>query len=229
MKKLIIFDMDGVLVDSEHIYHRHHPVYFRENLGLSLTQAEIDGFTGVSSREIFSRYKGRYPDHLPHAPEHYVEHEYDGLMQVFGALEPFPVLAGVVNLLDALQAQGLRLALSSSNQRRMVELCLDRSGLRPYFERVLSGEDVARAKPDPELFSRQVEAFGLVPADCLVIEDSTNGTKAAQAAGIACVGFVNPNSGNQDLSRAEWLVTEWTPETIADLLERVGVPFSESV
>lgn len=225
MKKLIIFDMDGVLIDSEQIYHQHHPVYFRENLGIHLTQAEIDGFTGVSSREIFSRYKERYPEHLPQAPEYYVEHEYDILVELFGRLEPFPVIAGVVELLDALQVHGFRLALSSSNQRRMVELCLDRSGLRPYFERVLSGEDVARAKPDPELFSRQAEAFGFSPEACLVIEDSTNGTKAAQAAGMDCVGFVNPNSGNQDLSRSAWLVREWTPETIADLLERTGVPF----
>jgi beta-phosphoglucomutase-like phosphatase (HAD superfamily) len=224
MKKLIIFDMDGVLIDSEQVYHRFHPIFFREHLGIHLTQAEIDGFTGVSSREIYMRYKERYPEHLPEEPTYYVEREYDLLMDLFGALEPFPVIAGVIELLETLRRQDLRLALSSSNQRRMVELCLDRSGLRPYFEVVLSGEDVARAKPDPALFRLQAERFGLSPDACLVIEDSTNGTKAAVAAGMTCAGFVNPNSGNQDLSRADWLVTEWTPETIADLLDRIGVP-----
>jgi beta-phosphoglucomutase len=224
MKKLIIFDMDGVLIDSEQLYHHYHPVFFREHLGIHLTQAEIDGFTGVSSREIYTRYKERYPDQLPEEPTYYVEREYDILMELFGALEPFPVIEGIVALLDALRDEGYRLALSSSNQRRMVELCLDRSGLRPYFERVLSGEDVARAKPDPALFSRQTELFGVPPEACLVIEDSTNGTKAAQAAGMDCVGFVNPNSGNQDLSRAFWLVDRWTPDTIAALVRYARSP-----
>ncbi len=216
MKKLIIFDMDGVLIDSEVVYHRFHPVFFKENLGITLTEAEIDGFTGVSSREIYTRYKALYQ--LPEDPETYVEREYDLLMEVFANLEPFPVIAGIPALLETLREAGFRLALSSSNQRRMVQLCLERSGLGSFFEHVLSGEDVPRAKPDPEIFLRQPAHFGLTPDDCVVIEDSTNGVKAAKAAGMFCVGFVNPNSGHQNLGPADWLVEAWTNETVGRLL-----------
>jgi len=219
-KKLIIFDMDGVLIDSEVVYHRFHPVFFREHLGIHLMPEEIDGFTGVSSREIYTRYKALY--NLPEEPETYVEREYDLLMGVFGSLEPFPVIAGIPALLETLRDAGFRLALSSSNQRRMVRLCLERSGLGDFFEHVLTGEDVPRAKPDPEIFLRQPLHFGFTPDDCVVIEDSTNGVKAAKAAGMFCIGFVNPNSGRQNLNPADWRVDAWTDAVVGRLLALRG-------
>lgn len=216
VKKLLIFDMDGVLIDSEIIYHAFHPQFFRERLGITLTPDEVDRFTGVSSREIYAHYIALY--NLPEAPEFYVNQEYDLLMEHFAALEPFPVIAGIPALLETLKASGFRLALSSSNQRRMVQLCLRRSGLERYFENVLSGEDVPRAKPDPEIFLRQAQHFGLSPDDCVVIEDSTNGVKAAKAAGMFCIGFVNPNSGHQDLTPADWHISIWDTATVERLL-----------
>ncbi|PQA60248.1 HAD family hydrolase [Siphonobacter curvatus] len=216
--KLVIFDMDGVLVDSEPIYHHFHPYFFENHLGIPLTQEEVDGLTGVASREIYSRYKALYPNQLPNAPEVYVEQEYDLLMEKFAALEPFPVIQGIPELLTTLQEQGFRRCVSSSNQRRMVNLCLERSGLKSYFENVYNGEDVARAKPDPEIFIKQSVYFGVAPEECLVIEDSTNGCRAAKAAGMPCVGYVNPNSGNQDLSLADWKIDAWDTAGITKLL-----------
>jgi beta-phosphoglucomutase len=217
--KLVIFDMDGVLVDSETIYHQFHPYYFSTKLGIDLSQEEVDALTGVASREIYRHYKALYPEKLPLEAEVYVEQEYDLLMVKFATLNPFPVIDGIPELLEILQQQGYRIALSSSNQRRMVDLCLRRSGLSTYFENVLSGEDVAKAKPDPEIFVRQAEYFGVPVEECLVIEDSTNGCRAAKAAGMPCFGFINPHSGAQDLSLADWKTDRWDQESISTLLQ----------
>ncbi|MCY7350425.1 MAG: HAD-IA family hydrolase [Cytophagaceae bacterium] len=216
MKKLFIFDMDGVLIDSEPIYHHFHPVFFRERLGITLTNDEVDRFTGVSSREIYAHYKALH--NLPETTDYYVNQEYDLLMEHFANLPELPPIAGIPALLETLRGNGFRLVLSSSNQRRMVQLCLKRSGLESFFENVLSGEDVPRAKPDPEIFSRQAVHVGVSPDECVVIEDSTNGVKAAKAAGMFCIGFYNPNSGNQDLSPADWQVDAWTSPVVERML-----------
>lgn len=216
--KLVIFDMDGVLVDSEPIYHHFHPYYFETQLGITLSQEELDNVTGVAPREIFGRFKTIYPDKLPEPAVVYVEREYDLLMEKFASLEPLPLVPGIAEVLATLQEQQIPMVLSSSNQRRMIELCLDRSGFRPYFQNILSGEDVPRSKPDPEIFLRQAAFYGVKPEECLVIEDSTNGCRAAKAAGMACLGYVNPNSGNQDLSLADWRIDSWNDASLSQLM-----------
>ena len=220
---LLIFDMDGVLIDSEPVYHAFHPVFFREHLGITLTEEEVDGFTGVSSLDIHTRYKALY--HLPEPPQVYVQQQYAHLMRHFAALEPLPLLPGIEHVLQTLQQRGYRLALSSSNQREMVDLCLDKSQLRGYFENILTGQDVAHAKPDPEIFRKQAEFFGEMPERCVVIEDSTNGCRAAKAAGMFCVGFVNPNSGRQDLSLADWHLNAWLPDGLPAFLQLLETNF----
>lgn len=216
---LLIFDMDGVLIDSEPIYHQFHPIFFRDYLGITLTEEEIDGFTGVSSLEIHTRYKALY--NLPEPPQVYVEQEYALLMEHFAALEPLPLINGIASVLENLKIRGYRLALSSSNQRQMVDLCLRKSGLGSYFQNVLTGQDVAHAKPDPEIFLKQAEFFNEEPHRCVVIEDSTNGCRAARAAGMFLVGFENPHSGRQDLSLADWRLDGWLPNGLPAFLHLI--------
>ena len=89
-----------------------------------------------------------------------------------------------------------------------------------YFQACVSGEDVARGKPEPDVFLRAAETLGAAPADCVVIEDSRHGVAAARRAGMRCVGFVNPRSGNQDLSAAHVTVADFaalTDETLFGL------------
>ena len=216
MKKLIIFDMDGVLIDSEPIYNEFYPVFYRERLGIHLTSDDLDAMTGVATTETFARYKTLY--NLPETPEYYTRQAYDLLLDQFANLPELPAIRGITEFLKLLKASNFHLAVSSSNQRQMVQLSLKRLGLDAFFENVLSGEDVPRAKPDPEIFSRQAVHFGVLPAECVVIEDSTNGVKAAKAANMFCIGFMNPNSGHQDLTLADWHVTEWTEPVVERVL-----------
>jgi HAD superfamily hydrolase (TIGR01509 family) len=83
---------------------------------------------------------------------------------------------------------------------------MDKLGLRKYVKYWLSGEQVLRSKPEPDIFLKVAEVLNVDPADCLVIEDSASGIKAAKRAGMKCIGYRNLNSGNQDLSGADLIV-----------------------
>jgi len=83
---------------------------------------------------------------------------------------------------------------------------LDSFGIRPYFSSILSGGELPESKPNPAIYLISAERLGIDPADCLVIEDTANGILAAKRAGMYCVAYRNPNSGKQDLSKADEIV-----------------------
>lgn len=172
-----IFDMDGLLLDSEQIYQRCWHALARE-LGAVLPPtfaAEITG-TGADQARIVLR-------------KHFPMTDPDSLMAACKArvmeveeteLDPKP---GAAALLEALYAAGWRLAVASSSPRDMVVKNLERTGLAGRFHQVVCGGEVARGKPFPDIFLLAAERLGLDPADCLVLEDSPNGLRAARAAG----------------------------------------------
>jgi len=95
------------------------------------------------------------------------------------------------------------MAIASSNNRRIVDAVVKRFGLDKYMKFIISGEEVKKGKPDPEIFLTTATKIGANPKVCLVIEDAENGVKAAKAAGMKCIGFKNKDSGKQDLSEAD--------------------------
>ena len=105
-----------------------------------------------------------------------------------------------------LYEKGYKMALASSNNRKAVDAVVERFNLDKYFNFIISGEDVSKASPDPEIFLTAANNMKVEPKECLVIEDATNGVMAAKAAGMKCIGFKNPNSGKQDLSQADLVV-----------------------
>jgi HAD superfamily hydrolase (TIGR01509 family) len=110
---------------------------------------------------------------------------------------------GVVAFLDALKLNGYTLAIASSSLKRNVDLILGKLKLTAYFDFIVSGEQVTKGKPEPDIFLKVAEHYGLHPNECVVIEDSTNGVAAAKAAGMHCLAYFNPTSGEQDLSKAD--------------------------
>jgi HAD superfamily hydrolase (TIGR01509 family) len=177
----VIFDMDGVLVDSEpfgfeamrRVMARHGLPYGEEE------NAEFLGRTTLDSCRIL-RARHRLPESEETLADWYVEAMLEQI-----ARGPIP-MAGVPEVLRGVRGAGYRLALASSAEVRLIDANLAALAIRPLFEAVVSGTQVARGKPAPDVFLAAAERLGVPAAACLVVEDSRNGLLAAKAAGMRC-------------------------------------------
>lgn len=176
-----IFDMDGLLLDSERLYQRcWHQLASDRGLTLPPDFASmITGSGPKKARLVLSRcYPGDDPEALTReCMAMMVELEKTDLQ-----LKP-----GAADLLPALKKAGYRLAVASSSPKDMVHTNLVRTGIDGYFDALVSGDEVSRGKPDPDIFLLAAERLGLLPGECYVLEDSPNGLLAARAAGCTPV------------------------------------------
>lgn len=203
MLKALIFDLDGVIVDSEPLHFRSDLLTFSD-YGLSPAEGELERYVGVSCPEMWAeliRLHG-IPDTLEGVLARHAAHKAGLLREERPAAIP-----GALELLEAARREGLKTAVASSSPRYFIEAVLRGLGIFGRFDAVVSAEEVARSKPSPDVFLRAAELLGVSPADCLVVEDSAHGVRAAKTAGMRCVGFLNPNSGGQALGAADAVVT----------------------
>ncbi|WP_053213481.1 HAD family phosphatase [Pseudomonas sp. Q12-87] len=197
-----IFDMDGVLIDSEPVYMEQERLSYARH-GVVLNETELSRFVGTTQRHMWNAIKTEYG----------LADSLDGLMAehhrlLMDALQstPLPAMPGVTQLLTALKTAAMPCAVASSSPRELVELILRNAGLQHFFSEIVCGDEVEHSKPDPEVFLMAAKRLGVPPSSCAVIEDSAHGVAAAKAASMFCVGLLNPNSGQQDLSTADFCV-----------------------
>ncbi|MDH6580453.1 HAD family hydrolase [Kitasatospora sp. MAP5-34] len=186
---VVIFDNDGVLVDSEPIAHRVLSGYLTE-LGYPTTLEEsYRDFLGNAGHNVHDVITERYRGRLPKDFEARC-HE-----RVFAAFRAELVAsAGAEELLKALQQRDLPYCLASSSNHEWIRLSLDLAGLREHLAdgRIFSAQDVGVGKPAPDLFLHAAKTLGVAPERCLVVEDSPNGVLAARSAGMDVYGFTRP-------------------------------------
>jgi HAD superfamily hydrolase (TIGR01509 family) len=193
----VIFDMDGVLVDSE-------PVHFEAtrrlmlDRGIVYTPADDENFFGCTDREVFRQLRAR---HQLAAHEDDLAREWiDRVVALLpGRIAP---MRGVPGVLGRLGRSGFRLALASSSSPAVIQATIDGLGLVGSFEATVSGRDVTMGKPAPDIFLEAARRLGVPPGDCVIVEDSYNGLCAALAAGIPCVVIPCPSTAHQDFSGA---------------------------
>ena len=193
----IIFDMDGVLVDSEPVHFEATRLLMQEH-GIVYTSADEEAFFGCTDREMFRELRARYglAAHEHDLAEQWIERVVRLLPQ---RIVPMP---GVPEVLERLRASGRRLALASSSSPAIIRTTIEGLGLGGIFEATVSGRDVGLGKPAPDIFLETARRMGLEPAECLVVEDSQNGLRAAVAAGIACVVIPCASTAHQDFHGA---------------------------
>jgi HAD superfamily hydrolase (TIGR01509 family) len=198
----VIFDMDGVLVDSEPFgFEALRRVMARYGLGYSEEEnAEFLGRTTLESCQIL-KARHALPDPAETLAGYYIEAM---LAQIGEGPIPMP---GVPQVLEQVRAGGYRLALASSAEVRLIQANLTALGLGPLFEAVVSGTQVARGNPAPDVFLAAAERLAVAPARCLVIEDSRNGLLAAKAAGMACAVVPCAQTRHQDFREADHRLT----------------------
>jgi HAD superfamily hydrolase (TIGR01509 family) len=204
----IIFDMDGVLVDSEPFgFEALRRVMARYGLGYSEAEnAEFLGRTTLDSCRILQA-RHRLPDAAPVLADLYVE---EMLEQIGRGPVAMP---GVPEVLARLREAGYPLALASSAELRVIHANLAALALGPLFAAVVSGTQVPRGKPAPDVFLAAADRLAVPPGDCLVIEDSRNGLLAAKAAGMRCAVVPCAHTRHQDFTEADHRLT-----ALADLL-----------
>jgi HAD superfamily hydrolase (TIGR01509 family) len=207
----VIFDMDGVLVDSEPLYDLATTEFLRRR-GVDADPAHFDTLRGLPLPEVWAALADRY--RLAEPVEELAEAASRDLDRFFadrGRLEPIP---GVRELVAALNGAGLPLAVASSSPHRRVGDLLGRLGLDRSFPVVVSGDEVRRGKPDPEIFLTAARSLGVDPDGCVVVEDSERGVAAALGAGMRCVGLDRGQAGQPGLRRAHLVVPDLEQLTV---------------
>lgn len=204
--KAVIFDMDGVLVNTEPLHFRCWKAIFADD-GIDLAYDVYKQCIGSTMTYLLQLIRENYGKSFPDKQEVFdrMAAKKDELI----AREGYPRLPGLTELVHALADAGYLLAVASSSPMHHIDQAIGELGLADCFTAKISGENVAHPKPAPDTFLTAAEALGVAPADCLVVEDSTNGGKAAKAAGMPCVWFHNPDSGEQDIPQAVLELSSW--------------------
>lgn len=182
--ELVIFDCDGVLVDSERIAIRVDIEVLAE-LGWTLTEDEVvERFVGRSDEDMTRAIEQHLGITLPNAWDAQFTPRYRE------AMAELTVVDGVPEVLTAVETAGLAFCVASNGSHAKVEHSLALTGLRGRFaDRVFSVDDVGRAKPEPDLFLHAAATMGIAPESCAVVEDSRYGVAAARAAGMRVFGY----------------------------------------
>lgn len=203
MIKAIIFDMDGVLVDSEPFNVEIERRQFELN-HLSISEEEHHQYMGVASDVMWRKIAMRRS--LPIEVEALIDQNKTESILFFTEVKDIPIMPGLVDLLENLTRKNYPMAVASSSFPEIIELILERTGLRKYFQVVVSSQEAGKSKPEPDVFLLAAKRLGFNPEDCLVIEDSVNGIKAARAAGIRCIAFEGPGANPNNQKEADAVV-----------------------
>ncbi len=228
--KGIIFDMDGVIIDSEPLHAKAHIEALRE-LGIELDPNYVyEHFIGCTPKAVMNDLKEKYHLNLSIKEMEALNKRY--LRKIYKE-EGYPPIPHTKELLESIKEAGLLTALASSSPPSRVHQVLKSLGLASYFDVVLGGTDAARSKPAPDIFLEAAKKLSLSPNECVVIEDSHNGVLAGVAAGMTVIGFLNPHSGNQDLRKADVLIDSFSNIDAAFLIREFnrhnGIPITIAV
>lgn len=218
MLKAILFDMDGVIVDTEPLHHKAYYNMFSD-FGIEVNARLYQSFTGQSTINICRILCDHF--NLDVHPTDLVERKRFHFKDLFFNDPDLSLIDGVLDLIQDYHNNGITLVLASSASMTTINNVFTRFDLDRYFVAKLSGADLKASKPHPEIFIKAAEASGYKKSECIVIEDSTNGIKAAYDAGIYCIGFDSINSKNQDYTLAQKVVSDFTDITYDNLRDIV--------
>lgn len=204
MIKAVIFDMDGVLIDSEPLHLKFAMELFK-TIGVEMSFQEYSKFIGTTSYHMWNKIINDYK--LKYTIEELTEMERNGFYEFLSSpdmyIEPIKYIP---ELLKDLKENDYKIAVASSSPMRLIEFILDKLNIRKYFDSLVTGDFVERSKPEPDIFLYAAKKLEVSPEECVVIEDSHNGVLAAKKAGMKCIGYRNVNSGNQDIKEADIII-----------------------
>lgn len=213
--KAVIFDMDGVLVDSEPQHFKAINRTLNALCGAALSWEDYLSYVGTSDDWMWSRFREIY---RLDDPADALKARFETVRDAIDAADGFIPVPGSQALVRALAERGVTLAVASSSAPELIGRTIDGLGLRDCFAHLVSTAQAGRCKPAPDVFLMTARLLGRDPADCFVVEDSAAGVRAAKAAGMACAALRNPNSGAQDISPADLIFERFDGQTVQAIL-----------
>lgn len=215
----IIFDMDGVLIDSERQSNEGW-LWAAGQLGVDMPMWLIDSFKGAPAElccKFFDDYYKGVIDYWE-AKELRTQHVYK-----IRETEGIPVKKGVKDIFEYIRNNGLKCAVATSTRRESAEKTLHEIGVWDYLDAVVYGDEVERGKPEPDIFLRAAKAIGVNPSEAVVVEDSINGIKAGYAAGMRVVHIPDTIAIDDDIRKLTYMVCD-DLNGLIDVVESINKP-----
>jgi HAD superfamily hydrolase (TIGR01509 family) len=206
MFKAVLFDMDGVIVDTEPLHHKAYYQMFNE-INITVSDALYASFTGQSTMGVCNQLIAHFNLHL--CAQTLTDIKRKHFKALFENDSSLQLLDGVLECIKDYHANAMTLVLASSSSMPNINRIFERFDLDQYFTAKISGADLKASKPHPEIFTKAAALSRKLPKECFVIEDSTNGIQAAKSAGIYCVGYNSVHSKDQDYSQADLVVSSF--------------------
>lgn len=213
-----IFDMDGVLIDSEHLHWRAEQETMAE-FGVTIAESELKKFAGTRAEVMFEIFIRQYQLPTTFAAL-YPRHE-ARLIQLFQ--NQLRTTTGIHTVLQTLSSRSIAMAVASSSSLPLIEVALHQTNLAGYFQAIVSGTQVPNSKPAPDIFLEAARRLGVPPENCVVFEDSVVGVQSAKAAGMYCVGYENPDALSVHLEAADLVIQDWAELDLSVISAFTGI------
>jgi len=198
MKKVVIFDMDGVMIDSEPLWDKTETILLSRR-GIDYNPSYRDKIIGLNQNDSGKLLKETFK--LEETVKELLDERISILLQLYEReLKP---MQGLLPLLNVLEESGFLLAVASSSPYRVIRFVLDKLALSNFFRVVISGDFVELGKPKPDIYLLAAKELGVNPAECIVIEDSINGLKSAKAAGMLCIAVPDKRLNQKEFGVAD--------------------------
>lgn len=213
--KAIIFDMDGVLVDSE----PHHVTIEKKmfaRLGLDISEEQHHTYMGKATDIMWQEIIR--DKNLTCSSKVMVDQTVEESIQHFSAQKDLIAMPGLIDVLKKIKNKGIPMAVASSSGQAIIDILIDKIGIKDFFKYTVSSELIGGSKPDPGIFLHTAKLLETEPVNCMVIEDSTNGVRAAKAAKMFCVAYDGASTSNKQ-SQADVQISHYSElEKIIDNL-----------
>lgn len=199
--------MDGVLVNSE----PHHVIIERRlfaRLGLDIAEEEHRTYLGKSPEQMWKEVAVKHG--LSHKSDELAQLNNEEILKYFSGLAEIELMPGIVSLLDKIKDLGTSMAVASSSDPSTIELILTRTGLSKYFQHTVSCATVGKSKPEPDVYLYTARLLSVKPEECLVVEDSSNGIKAAKSARMLCIEYRGFNSAKKPDALADESIDDFS-------------------
>ncbi|MDD6467123.1 MAG: HAD family phosphatase [Erysipelotrichaceae bacterium] len=214
MIKAVIFDMDGIIIDSEPCYIEHLIQIFA-HFGITVTKDELISIAGGTRKHYNAAINPRIENIVS-------REEFDAYTNQYYLENPVPycqiVFPHLVEILEWIKSKGYRIALASSSYQYEIAQVLDETQLHEYFEFILSGDMFKEAKPNPDIYLTCIDKLGLSADECIAIEDSEYGISAAKGANLTCIAREDKRFGYNQ-TQADYLIQDLMD--IKDILEKL--------
>lgn len=205
--KAVLFDMDGVIVDTEPL---HRKAYFQlfDYLGINVSEELYTSFTGASTKKVCNTLIEKFQLNTSQEELALIKRKY--FKHYFYNDADFNLIEGVKELIENYFENNIKLVLASSASMTTINMVFEKFELEKYFIGKISGDELKESKPHPEIFHIAAEIANEPKESCMIIEDSTNGILAAHSAGIFCTAYKSEHSINQNYEKANLLISDFS-------------------